>query len=58
MLEFIRDMETNDAGILERMLELFDELISVGFFHNKDNIRPLDKFRSDRILCVMIETRR
>lgn len=51
-------METNDAGILERTLELLDELISVRFFHNKDNIRPLDKFRSDWIFCVMIETRR
>ena len=51
-------METNDAGIFERLLELLDELISVRFFHNKDNIRPLDKFRSDWIFCVMIETRR
>ena len=42
VFKLIRDVETDDALVLEVRAEFSGELVSVGPFHHEDDIRPID----------------
>ena len=57
-LVFIRYVENDNSLIFECLPVLFLDFVSMRPLHHEDEVRPLDQFVAQSILCIVVRSRR